>query len=148
MAKSTKTTLQNNKMMSLSKDDAGVIITARILIVVIIGLITASLFDYVKGEANREYFFRMDIHPVLLGVFAGLLVLSIAYWVVTALKNIDTSAHVVTPGMLTVIFAYLLSAVVFYDKFRTSPTVFYTLTAIGCVLVAVYYIYIILLYKK
>ncbi len=148
MAKSTKTTLQNNKMMSLSKDDAGVIITARILIVVIIGLITASLFDYVKGEANREFAFRMNIYPVLLGVFAGLLVLSIAYWIFTSLKKIDTSAHVATPGMLTVIFAYLLTAILFYDKFRTSPTFFYTLTAIGCVLVGVYYIYIILLYKK
>ena len=137
-----------NKMMSLSKDDAGKIVTFRSIIYIIIAFISASTFDYVKAEAMREFNFHQNVLPIIGYVSGGLLVLSLAYLVITVVKKIDTSAHYVTPAMLSAIFAYVLGTVLLYDKFRVAPTFFYAFTAIACVLVILYYVYIVLFYKN
>ena len=138
----------NNKMASLSKDVAGRIVFVRILIYFLVGFLTATFFDYVKGEAMREFEFHQSTLPILIYVAAGALVLSAAYLIFTLIKKLDTSAHYVTPTMLAAISGYVLCFGLFYDKFRVAPSFFYTLTAIACVLVIVYYVYIVLLYKK
>ncbi len=137
-----------NKMMTLNREAAGRVVFVRILIFVLVAFITASYFDYVKAEAMREFEFHQNTLPIILYVSAACLLLSAGYLVFTIIKKIDTSAHYVTPTMLAAISAYVLAFAVFYDKIRMAPSFFYTLSAIACVLVIVYYVYIVLLYKK
>ena len=137
-----------NKMMTLTREQASGVVFVRILIFVLTAFITASYFDYVKAEAMREFNFHQNILPIMLYVSGACLALSVAYLVFTLIKKIDTSAHYVTPSMLAAVSAYVLAFAVFYDKIRTAPSFFYTLSAIACVLVIIYYVYIVLLYKK
>ena len=145
-----KITLQkdNNKMMSLGKDAAVRIVCVRIFIFFLVAVLTATFFDYIKAEAMREFEFHQSTLPIITYASGAALLLSAVYLVITLVKKIDTSAHYVTPTMLVAIFGYLLGFALFYDKFRVAPSFFYTLTAIACVLVIVYYVYIVLLYKK
>lgn len=135
-------------MASLSKNEAGRIVLFRILIIILADIIVGSLFDFVKSEANREFFFHQNLLPALQIVFGAVLALSVGYFVVTLVKKIDTSAHYMTPAMISALSLYLFVTVMFYDRFRGVPFLFYTMTVIGSVLFAVYYIYTILLYKK
>ena len=137
-----------NKMMSLTRDAAGRVVFVRILIFVLVAFFTASFFDYVRAEGMREFAFHQNTLPIILYVSGACLALSVIYLVFTFIKKIDTSAHYVTPTMLAAISAYVLAFAVFYDKIRSAPSFFYTLSAIACVLVIVYYVYIVLLYKK
>ncbi|MBQ7983972.1 MAG: hypothetical protein IJ302_10390 [Clostridia bacterium] len=150
MAKMTKTNAAAgaNKMASLSKNEAGRIVLSRILIIILADIIVGSLFDFVRSEANREFFFHETLLPVLQIVFGACLVLSLAYLAVTLVKKIDTSAQYMTPAMISALALYLFVTVMFYDRFRGVPVLFYTMTVIVSVLFAVYYIYTIILYKK
>jgi hypothetical protein len=150
MAKTSKVNeaIAGNKMASLSKNEAGRIVLFRILIIILADIIVGSLFDYVKGEANRELFFHQSILPVLQIAFGVVLGLSVVYLILSLVKKIDTSAHYMTPAMITALSLYLFVTVMFYDRFRGVPFLFYTMTVIASVLFAVYYIYTILLYKK
>ena len=150
MAKTSKVNeaIAGNKMASLSKNEAGRIVLFRILIIILADIIVGSLFDYVKGEANRDLFFHQSILPVLQIAFGVVLGLSVVYLILSLVKKIDTSAHYMTPAMITALSLYLFVTVMFYDRFRGVPFLFYTMTVIASVLFAVYYIYTILLYKK
>jgi hypothetical protein len=61
---------------------------------------------------------------------------------------VDTSAHIMTPEMVLGLAFFLFTTAMFYDHFRNTPFLFYTIMVIGSVLYAVYYIYTILLYKR
>lgn len=135
-------------MSSLSKNEAGRIVLFRILIIILADIIVASLFDFVKGEANRELFFHESLLPTFQIVFGVALGLSLVYLAITLLKRIDTSAHYMTPAMITALALYLFVTAMLYDRFRGVPILFYTMTVIASVLFVVYYIYTILLYKK
>ena len=135
-------------MASLSKNEAGRIVLSRILIIILADILVGILFDFVRGEANREYFFHETLLPVLQIVFGVVLALSVCWLVVTLVKKIDTSAHCMTPAMICALALYVFVTVMFYDRFRGVPFLFYTMTVIGSVLFAVYYIYTIILYKK
>ena len=150
MAKTSKVNeaVAGNKMASLSKNEAGRIVLFRILIIILADIIVGTLFDFVKGEASRELFFHQSILPALQIIFGVVLGLSVVYLVLTLVKKIDTSAHYMTPAMITALSLYLFVTVMFYDRFRGVPFLFYTMTVIASVLFAVYYIYTILLYKK
>lgn len=149
MAKNNKVTeAAGNKMSSLSKNEAGRIVLFRILIIILADIIVASLFDFVKGEANRELFFHESLLPTFQIVFGVALGLSLVYLAITLLKRIDTSAHYMTPAMITALALYLFVTAMLYDRFRGVPILFYTMTVIASVLFVVYYIYTILLYKK
>jgi len=150
MAKNSKVNeaIAGNKMASLTKMEAGRIVLFRILIIILADIIVGSLFDYVKSEANREFFFHQSILPVLQAAFGVVLGLSVVYLVLALVKKFDTSAHYMTPAMITALAAYLFVTVMLYDRFRGIPFLFYTMTVIVSVLFAVYYIYTILLYKK
>ncbi len=150
MAKNNKVneTLAGNKMASLSKNEAGRIVLFRILIIILADIIVGSLFDFVKSEANRELFFHQSILPVLQIAFGVVFGLSVVYFILTLVKKIDTSAYCMTPAMISALSLYLFVTVLFYDRFRGVPILFYTMTVIASVLFAVYYIYTILLYKK
>lgn len=150
--------IQNNKPLfnqtkigKLSKDEAGKIIFWRILIIAVVDLLVASFFDYIThSPAEVEGPFYMNVRPVLNWVFWGLVALSVVYFVIVLVKKIDTSAHIMTPEMIlaaTLYFAIVTTGV-FYNMFRITPYLFYTMTMIVSVLFAVYYIYTILLYKK
>jgi len=150
MAKSVKKTsfYPDNKMMALGKDKAKQIVTIRILIIIFADILVCSLFDFVRGDIMRELYFHNNVHPVLMYVFGALLVLSAAYFAVTLIKKIDTSAHIMTPLMVVALCLYLFVSVLFYDQFRMTPFLFYTMTVIASVLFAVYYVYTIIFYKK
>ena len=90
----------------------------------------------------------MKVLPVLRIVFAVLLAAAVCYLIITKVKKIDTSANWITPGMLTAGALYLTVTAFFYNQFRMTPVLFFTLTVVASVLFAVYYIYTILLYKK
>ena len=138
-----------NKMMTLSRDEAGRIVFVRIILFVLVAFATLTFFDNARRSGdNREFEFVMDTLPIILYVSGACLALSVIYLVFTLIKKIDTSAHYVTPTMLTAFSAYVLMFAAFYGKFRMAPSFFYTLSAIACVLVIVYYVYIVLLYKK
>ncbi len=150
MAKSAKNTSLNyeNKMMSLGIDKAKQIVTIRVLIILFVDILVCSLFDFVRGNMMRELAFHFNVQPVLLYVFGAALLLSIAYFVLTLVKKIDTSAYFMTPLMILAVCLYLFISVLFYDQFRMTPFLFYTVTVIGSVLFVVYYVYNIIFYKK
>ena len=150
MAKSKKmaAVTPKNKMMSLDKGKAGRIVLFRVLIIILTDIIVSTLFDFVKADAVREYAFHMNVHTPLKYVTAALLILAAAYFVITLVKKIDTSAHYMTPAMIVAVTLYIFITTMFYEQFRTTPFLFYTMTVIASVLFAVYYIYTILLYKK
>ena len=137
-----------SKMMSLNKSKVGSIVMCRILIIILVDVIVSSLFDFVKGEANRELTFHMSVLPVLRIAFGVLLAASVVYLVLSIVKKMDTSAHFMTPAMITAVCLYLFVTAVFYNQFRATPFLFYTMTVIVSVLFAVYYLYTVLFYKK
>lgn len=137
----------SNKMKAVSKSRAGQIVLVRILVIVLVAVVVGILFDFVRSDAIREFPFHTYTLPVLRLVFPVLLAAAVAYLVVTVWKRIDTSTHWVTPEMLVGIGFYLSLTAVFYDRFTSFPPLFYTVSVIGCVLFAVYYIYTVLLYK-
>ncbi len=134
--------------MSLGKGEAGRIVLFRILIIILADIIVASLFDFVKAEAMREFAFHTNVHPILKYVFGALFVLSLVYLIITLVKKIDTSAYIMTPGMISGLTLFLFLSAMLYDQFRNTPFLFYTIMIIASVLYAIYYIYTILLYKK
>ena len=151
MAKATKAAGKvggGNKMNAMSKSKAGQVVLVRILVVVLLAIVVGTLLDFVRADAVREFPFHTNVLPVLRIVFPVLLVCAAAYLALTVAKKIDTSAHWVTPGMLVFIALYLSATVLLYDRLMLFPPLFYTVTVIGCVLIAVYYIYTVLLYKK
>jgi hypothetical protein len=148
MAKSKEISSVKNNMMSMKKGKAARIVFVRLLIIALVDIVVSSLFDFVGGEAMREYKFHCNVHTPLKYVFGVLLVLSIAFLVYTIVKKIDTSAWLMTPMMITAVALYLFVTAMLYDRFRTTPYLFYTMTIVVSVLFAVYYIYTILMYKK
>ena len=151
MANNKKTVTAPNKISRLSKDAAGKIIFWRILIILVVDLLVASTFDYlVHSPAEIEFNFYMNIRPILCYVFWALFALSVVYLVLTIVKKIDTSAHIATPAMIAAVTLYLsiMSTGFFYDMFKMTPYLFYTMTVIASVLFVVYYVYTVLMYKK
>lgn len=149
MAKSKKIVSEPiTKIMSLDKNKAGRIVSIRLLVILLTDIIVASLFEFVRGEGMREFSFYTNTLPTLRYVFIGLFALALAYYVITLVKKIDTSAHYVTPLMIVAGTFYLAGTAMFYDRLRISPILFYTVTVIVSVLFAVYYVYTVILYKK
>ena len=147
MAKTKKNLPLNRKIASMNKGEVSALIFTRILIIFAVDVIIAYLFDFVKNDAEREFFFHMNVNTPLKYVFGGLLVLSLVYLAITFIKKIDTSAHVRTPGMITALSFFLFVSAMFYDKFRNTSYLFYTIMIIGSVLFILYYIYTLLLYR-
>lgn len=135
-------------MQTLGKAEAGRIVLFRILIIILADIVVGSLFDFVKAEANREYAFHVNVHPILKIVFGAAFALAAVYFVIMLVKKVDTSAHIMTPEMVFGFALFLFTTVMFYDRFRNTPFLFYTIMVIGSVLYAVYYIYTIMLYKR
>ncbi len=151
MANTKKNVITPNKISRLKKDDAGKIIFFRILIIAVVDILVASVFDYlIHSPAEIEFNFYMNTRPVLCWVFWALFALSVGYIVLTVVKKIDTSAHIMTPAMIsaTALYLAIMTTGFFYDMFKMTPYLFYTMTVIASVLFAVYYIYTVLLYKK
>lgn len=135
-------------MKTLGKAEAGRIVLFRILIIILADIVTGTLFDFVKSEANRELAFHLNVHPMLKIVFSAVLALAAVYFVFMLVKKVDTSAHIMTPEMVFGLALFLFTTVMFYDHFRNTPFLFYTIMVIGSVLYAVYYIYTIMLYRR
>ena len=150
MAKSNKinSVIAGNKMMSLGKAKVCRIIFFRALIILLVDIVVSSLFEFIKDDGNRHYVFHIDIQLPLTIAFGVLTAAAAVYRALTFVKKIDTSAHYMTPAMIVAVTLYLFVTTMFYEQFRTTPFLFYTMTVIASVLFAVYYIYTILLYKK
>ena len=153
MAKNQKKTSlgagADSKMGALSRSRAGQIVLVRILIILLVDLLVCiGMHIAVKGLGEAELAFHANTLPILQIVFGCLLVLAVVYLIITKVKKVDTSAYWVTPAMLMAAALYLTVAAVFYDRFRLSLMLFYTMTVIVSVLFAVYYVYTVLFYKK
>ena len=136
---------------AVSRAKAEEIVLVRILIIAVVDIIVSMLFEFIGPHAddtNRVNAFHTKVLPVLKIVFPVLLACAVIYLVVTLVRKTDTSAHWVTPAMLTAVALYLTVTALFFDKFWVFPPMFYVMTVIVSLLFAVYYIYTILLYKK
>ncbi len=134
--------------MSLDKGKAGRIVFSRVLLILIVDLIVASLFNFIREEAMRHFAFHTQWQSPLTIAFGVLLALTVAYFIVVLVKKIDASAHYMTPAMVVAVALYLFVTTILFDQFATTPFLFYTMTIIVSVLFVVYYVYTILLYKK
>ena len=148
-----KAVRQKKNINRLTKDEAGVLVFVRILIILIVDIVVASLFETVRphdgiGTDAMSVFFK--VRPVLVWVFGALLAAAAIYWIVTLVCKIDTSAHWVTPAMLFAVALYLFACVFDYSQnaLWRFPPLFYVVTVIVSVLFAVYYVYTIVLYRK
>ena len=111
-------------MKYLDKSKAGKIVALRILLIVLYDLAVTVLFNFVRGEANREFAFHTNVLPVLRIASLVLFAASLIYLIVTLVKKIDTTAQPVTPLMLAAAFAHLFVTSMLYDKFRITPFLF------------------------
>ena len=151
MAKKVQETGKKEKNIeSVSRSTARQIVLVRILTIVIVDIVVAMLFDFVgpRADAARATAFHMKVLPVLKIVFPALLLVALAYLIVTLVRKKDTSTDWITPVMITAVALYLTVTALFFDKFWVYPPVFYVMTVIVSLLFAVYYIYTILLYRK
>jgi hypothetical protein len=144
-------TANKPKIMTLKKSEAKKLVLLRVLIIIIVDIVVCVCFNHlIHSPAEVEYTFYTQVRPVLFWLFIALTVAAVVYLIITLVKKIDTSAHVLTPAMICAISVYLaiLTNSFFYTRFRQSPYLFYTLTIIASVLFVVYYVYTVLLYKK
>ncbi len=146
----------NNKHFNngLTKKQTENVVSIRVLVLVLFDIIVSFMFDYLThaselvGETGftAEGIFVLKVRPVLMWVFGALFAASLAYFVVAKVTKLNTSRHPVTPAMLTAMTFILTAGVVFYNTFRIAPVLFYTMTVIISLLVALYYIYTMLFY--
>lgn len=148
MAQKKNLSVKNEKAGSLDKEKATRLVITRIIIIIIADLLVASAFRFINTNANRQYYFHFNVLPVLKYVVAALVVISAAYWIITLVKKVDTSTHVMTPFMIFAFCMFLAVTVAFFDRFANTPFLFWTMIIVASVLFAVYYIYNILFYKK
>lgn len=144
MAKHNQSVKLDNKAAGLSREEAGKVVTYRILILVLVDFIIGSLLDYVRADGNREYSFVFNVCPVLVWIFGAMAVAAAGYLVWSLVKKVDTRRHPVTPAMLFALCLFLFIATLFYKSLTFMFLI--ALLVIGSVLFAMYYIYTNLLY--
>ena len=152
MAQSKKISTKKNaanKMSALSKSKATGLVEIRIVIMVLVELVIGLVLNYLrKSDMMVTLRFHQHVLPVLRYVFAAFALAAAAYFIITVVKNIDTSAHVVTPFMLFAIAMSFAVTAAFFDRFLSAPYLFWIAAAIVCVFFALYYVYTVLMYKK
>lgn len=140
-----KAPAQTNRM-GLTKAETGRIVTVRLLIAVLFDLVLATLFDYVVHSGEMELTFHNSVQMPLVYASVALFVLSLAYVVFARVKKINTARHALPPEQIAALTFLLAVTLVFYDKFRIHPPTFFVLMIVETLLLAVYYIYTMLLY--
>lgn len=149
----TKKAIKNNrskkKIASLDKEKATSLVKARIAILagaeIIIG---AALTALKKTDLLVLNSFHNKALPVLRYVLAALALAAAAYLIVSIVKDLDTSADVMTPSMVFAIVMSLAVTVAFFDRLIISTYLFWIAAAVLCILFTVYYVYTVLMYKK
>lgn len=128
----------------LSKEEAGKVVTLRILIILLADIIIGSLLDFIRADATREYNFVFNVCPWLTIVFGVICAASAGYFVWSLVKKMDTRKQPMTPAMTFALCLFLFAIVLLYK----SLTMMMIMSAmvIASVLFAVYYIYTNLLY--
>ena len=139
MAKHNQSVKLEKNTKGLSREEAGKIVTYRILILVLADFIIGSLLDYVRADSNREYSFVFRVCPVLVWVFGAF-----GYLVWSLVKKTDTRRYPITPAMIFALCFFLFAATLFYKSL--TFTLMLAVLVIGSVLFALYYIYMNLLY--
>ena len=140
MAKHNQSVKLEKNTKGLSREEAGKIVTYRILILVLADFIIGSLLDYVRADSNREYSFVFRVCPVLVWVFGAMALAACGYLV----KKTDTRRYPITPAMIFALCFFLFAATLFYKSL--TFTLMLAVLVIGSVLFALYYIYMNLLY--
>ena len=151
MAQSKKVSKKNisSRIAALDKDSASRLVTIRILIMIAVEVFIGWSLHFLSSDWERGYAFRMSAaFTVLKILFAVFALAAAAYFVITLVKNIDTSADVVTPFMLFAIAMSFAVTIAFYDRFFFNQYLFWIAAAIVVVFFALYYIYTVLMYKK
>ncbi len=144
MAKHNQSVKLEKKNSGLSREEAGKVVTYRILILVLADFIIGTLLDYVRADGSREYSFVFNVCPVLVWVFGVLTLGAAAYLVWSLVKKVDTKRYPITPAMLFALCFFLFAAALFYKSL--TFTLMLAVLIIGSVLFALYYIYTNLLY--
>ena len=128
----------------LSKDEAGKVVTLRILIILAADIIIGSLLDFVRADATREYNFVFNVCPWLTWVVGVICAASAGYFIWSVVKKVDTRRYPMTPAMIFALCLFLFAIVLLY-KYLTMVMIMSAMV-IASVLFAVYYIYTNLLY--
>ena len=144
MAKHNQSVKLEKNTKGLSHEEAGKIVTYRILILVLADFIIGSLLDYVRADSNREYSFVFRVCPVLVWVFGAMALAACGYLVWSLVKKTDTRRYPITPAMIFALCFFLFAATLFYKSL--TFTLMLAVLVIGSVLFALYYIYMNLLY--
>ena len=63
MAKHNQSVKLEKKASGLSREEAGKVVTYRILILVLADFLIGTLLDYVRADGNREYSFVFQVCP-------------------------------------------------------------------------------------
>lgn len=142
MAKHNSVLKMNNG--KLTKDEAGKVVTLRILIILAADIIIGSLLDFIRTDATREYNFVFNVCPWLTWVFGILCAASAGYFVWSLVKKVDTRKHPMTPAMLFALCLFLFAITLLYKTL--TMVMMMSAMVIASVLFAVYYIYTNLLY--
>ncbi len=131
----------------LTRSQAEIIVTLRVILLVIFDIAVSFWFDYIiNAPGSVELEFYRSIRPVLVWVTVALFALSVIYFVVAKAVKLNTSKHVITPEMIAAMTFICMSAVVLYNNFRLTPILFYTMMVVISILAAIYYIYTMLFY--
>ncbi len=136
-----KTKLGGDK---LSKEEAGKVVTYRILIIFLADLIIGSLLDYVRADSTREYNFVFSICPWLTWVFAALFAGAAAWLVWSIVKKVDVRRYPMPPAMAVALTLFLFGITLLYKSI--TMVMILSVMVIASVLIAIYYIYTNLLY--
>lgn len=144
MAKHNQSVKLEKNGSGLTREEAGKVVTYRILILVLADFLIGTLLDYVRADGSREYAFVFNVCPVLVWVFGVMTLGAAAYLVWSLVKKIDTKRYPITPAMIFALCFFLFAATLFYKSL--TFTLMLAVLVIGSVLFALYYIYSNLLY--
>jgi len=128
----------------LTRDEAGKVVTYRVLIILLADIVIGSLLDYIRADSNREYRFVFDVCPWLVWVCGAVAAIAGGYLVWSLIKKVDTRRHPMTPAMIFALCLFLFAIVLLYKSITLMMII--STMVIASVLFVLYYVYTNLLY--
>ena len=132
------------KKGALTREEAGTVVTYRVLIIVLADIIMGTLLDFIHFDSHRETTFVFKLCPILIWVFGSLTVAALAYLIWSVVKKVDTRRHPMTPFMIFALCLFLFAVTLLYKSL--TPVMILSVMIIASVLFVLYYIYTNLLY--
>ncbi|MBQ7922421.1 MAG: hypothetical protein IJ325_07580 [Clostridia bacterium] len=132
------------KKDALSREEAGKVVTYRVLIILLADIIMGTLLDFIHFDSHRETTFVFELCPILIWVFGAMTVAALAYLIWSVVKKVDTRRYPMTPFMIFALCLFLFAVTLLYKSL--TPVMIISVMIIASVLFVLYYIYTNLLY--